>query len=75
MELKMKKRVLILCTGNSAHSQMAEGLLGHDAGAASFAGAFHLHEEISLLLRRSYNENRLRTCAKREIAEVMKDTV
>lgn len=32
METKAKRRVLILCTGNSCRSQMAEGWVRHDLG-------------------------------------------
>jgi len=52
-----KQRVLILCTGNSARSQMAEGLLRHDAGdrfevfSAGVDPAEHVRPEAIAVMR------------------------
>ncbi len=74
----MKRRVLILCTGNSARSQMAEGLVNHlrcDRWEASSAGTHptgYVHPNavevmaelgIDLSAARSKSADEFRNCA------------
>jgi arsenate reductase (thioredoxin) len=52
----VRKRVLILCTGNSARSQMAEGLLRHDGGnrfevASAGTNPSHVRPEAIAVMR------------------------
>ena len=54
METTTKKRVLIVCTGNSCRSQMAEGWVRHDLGArweAASAGTHPAGEVAPLAVR------------------------